>query len=145
MVTRRRFLTAGCAAAAATALAPLAASARTVETGLPPLTTSANLGSLTASAFRLHLHTTFRIYRQAEEAVEVELIEVQASQDTAPSAPSGLPVQFSLVFRGPAASPLPQKTYRLEHPRMGILDLFLVPIARKADTVYYEAILGRFT
>lgn len=36
---------------------------------------------------------------------------------------------FSVVLRGPPAPLLPQDTYALRHPRLGPIDVFLVPIA----------------
>ena len=48
--------------------------------------------------------------------------------------------QFSLHFLGPRDPVLPQMIYRLENPRMGVLEIFLVPIARDASGVTYEAI-----
>lgn len=46
---------------------------------------------------------------------------------------------FSLVLRGPATPLLPQATYRLRHPRLGQIELFLVPISRDAQAARYEA------
>ena len=48
--------------------------------------------------------------------------------------------QFSLHFLGPRDPVLPQMIYRLENPRMGVLEIFLVPIARTDAGVTYEAI-----
>ena len=48
--------------------------------------------------------------------------------------------QFSLHFLGPQEPVLPQMIYRLENPRLGVLEIFLVPIARDAAGVTYEAI-----
>lgn len=45
---------------------------------------------------------------------------------------------FSLVLRGPPAPLLAQATYRVQHPRHGVLELFLVPIARDAGGTRYE-------
>ncbi|CAI9412571.1 DUF6916 family protein [Nocardioides sp. T2.26MG-1] len=47
--------------------------------------------------------------------------------------------QFSLVFRGPGEPALPQGTYVVGHPGLGRFELFLVPIARDADALQYEA------
>jgi ribosomal protein S18 acetylase RimI-like enzyme len=54
--------------------------------------------------------------------------------------PDGGPYeQFTLRFRGPADGPAAQDTYRLEHPGLGTLDVFLVPTARTADHVELSA------
>jgi hypothetical protein len=47
---------------------------------------------------------------------------------------------FSLVFRGPRVPLLPQRIYRLEHDRMGALELFIVPLGPDGDGLRYEAI-----
>jgi hypothetical protein len=46
---------------------------------------------------------------------------------------------FSLILAGPAAPALPQASYSVQHPRLGRVDLFLVPIARNATATQYEA------
>jgi hypothetical protein len=51
--------------------------------------------------------------------------------------------QFSITFRGPLDVFLPQHTYKMEHPRMGTFDLFLVPIKQSKDGFYYEACFSR--
>ena len=48
--------------------------------------------------------------------------------------------QFSLHFRGPSAPALPQQIYRLEHPALGALEIFLVPIRHDAGGMIYEAV-----
>lgn len=45
---------------------------------------------------------------------------------------------FSLVLRGPRSPALPQGTYRVGHPRLGEVQLFLVPIAQDAQGMRYE-------
>jgi len=47
---------------------------------------------------------------------------------------------FSLLFRGPLETELPQKIYPLEHSQLGRLDIFLVPVDRQQDGMRYEAI-----
>ena len=50
---------------------------------------------------------------------------------------------FSLVFR--AGSPqfyLPQRIYRLEHEKLGALELFLVPIGPDENGMRFEAIFN---
>ena len=55
---------------------------------------------------------------------EAELVEVTEI----PREPGGRP-PFSLVFRGSPDPPLPQRIYRVEHGRLGAIEIFLVPIA----------------
>ena len=46
---------------------------------------------------------------------------------------------FSVVLRGPPAPLLAQATYALRHPRHGVIEVFLVPVARDAAGARYEA------
>ena len=73
---------------------------------------------LTVESFRPQLHEEFRL-----ESHTVELIEVTEI----PRAPGGR-APFSLVFQGGPVPPLPQRIYRVEHPELGAIDIFLVPI-----------------
>jgi hypothetical protein len=47
---------------------------------------------------------------------------------------------FSLTFRGPDEPRLAQATYRLEHPELGALEIFIVPVGHDGDGLSYEAI-----
>jgi hypothetical protein len=49
------------------------------------------------------------------------------------------PQPFSLILRGARERPLVQGTYALRHPRLGRIDVFLVPIAPDAGGARYEA------
>ena len=49
---------------------------------------------------------------------------------------------FSLVLAGPHAPTLPQGIYRVRHPALGLVDLFLVPISRDAETTCYEVVFN---
>lgn len=49
---------------------------------------------------------------------------------------------FSLVFRGPLDPSLPQRIYAMEHSQLGLLSIFIVPIARQADGMRYEAVFN---
>jgi len=92
------------------------------------------LDSLTAEDFRPHLSTAFRLM---DESVECELIEVTAQEG---SALAGSRVAFSVVFRGPPQPVLEQRIRRLEHDRLGVLELFLVPIGLDDTGMLYEAV-----
>jgi hypothetical protein len=75
----------------------------------------------------------FRISPEEAEPFEVELVEVTEI----PRAPGGR-APFSLVFRGGPNPPVEQRIYRVEHDKLGELDLFLVPI----DWDRYEAVFS---
>jgi hypothetical protein len=50
---------------------------------------------------------------------------------------------FSLLFQGPGDQLLPQQIYPLQHPRLGSLEIFLVPVSRDQAAIYYEAVFTR--
>ncbi len=50
---------------------------------------------------------------------------------------------FSLLFYGPVEYPLQQRIYRLQHDRLGILEIFLVPVGRDKEGYHYEAVFNR--
>ena len=57
-----------------------------------------------------------------------------------PSPRGGEP--FALLFHVPADIPAMQGTHRLEHPTLGCLELFLVPIGPIGAVMRYEAIFN---
>jgi hypothetical protein len=49
---------------------------------------------------------------------------------------------FSLLFRSASKVLLPQQIYRLKNTTLGILDIFLVPVARDKEGILYQAIFN---
>lgn len=45
---------------------------------------------------------------------------------------------FSLILSGPRTPALPQATYSMQHPQLGAIDLFLVPVGQDAKSIQYE-------
>jgi hypothetical protein len=82
------------------------------------------LEKLTVDDFRPLQGERFRMAPDGAEPFEVELVEVTEI----PREPGGR-TPFSLVFQGGPNPPLEQRIYRIEHDKLGELDLFLVPIA----------------
>ena len=78
----------------------------------------ADLDALTVADFQPLLNQRFRM-----ATFDVELVEVtEIAREPGGRAP------FSLVFEGGPKPPLPQGIYAVEHPRLGPLEIFLVPI-----------------
>ncbi len=94
------------------------------------------LEDLTKSVLDEQLNTKFRVSAGDSNALEVELIEITGFG----SSPEN---QFSIVFRGPHDPLLPQSIYKVEHDQLGASDIFLVPIRKDKDGLYYEAIFNR--
>jgi hypothetical protein len=87
------------------------------------------------STFSECLNTKFRLHQESS-TTELELIEV-----TDGSTPKQ--VRFAVLFRGPQEPFLVQKIYNVEHDQLGAFDLFIVPIKRDEDGLYYEAVFNR--
>jgi hypothetical protein len=96
------------------------------------------LQDLTAESFSEHLGTRFRVHVDGERSMEVELYEVARHEKH----PGSRREPFSLYFRGHPRSYLPQAIYRVEHERMGTMEVFLVPIGPDAQGMRYEAVFG---
>ncbi len=54
----------------------------------------------------------------------------------------GDPRPFAVKFTGPLQPELPQATFAVSHEQAGDVDLFIVPVARTADAMHYEAVFG---
>jgi hypothetical protein len=90
-----------------------------------------DLERLTLDDFAPLLNDRFGIDPGEGPPFEAELVEVtEIAREPGGRAP------FSLVFQGGPSPPMPQRVYRVEHDRLGALEIFLVPIA--ADR--YEAV-----
>ena len=91
---------------------------------------------LSKEDFSENLNTRFRIPFQSGEVAELELIEVLETMRTPRQQ------QFSIFFHGPLNYMLPQGTYRMEHEKLGAIDIFIVPIGREQDGFRYEAVFN---
>ncbi|HXG95059.1 MAG TPA: hypothetical protein VNN73_22150 [Blastocatellia bacterium] len=80
------------------------------------------------------VNTKFVVHYGDSQTANLELVSVT---DVGSSARQ---VQFSLVFVGRINGAIEQRIYRLEHEKLGQLDLFLVPIGMDKNGVQYEAI-----
>jgi hypothetical protein len=96
------------------------------------------LQDLSHSSFEEQLNTPFRIHFGGEAPLEVVLYEVRLHE------PHGGPRKqpYSVYFRTPRQVVLPQAIYRVEHERMGPMEIFLVPIGPDAHGMRYEAVFN---
>jgi hypothetical protein len=98
------------------------------------------LDQLQNSDFVPYLNQTFTVRIEGIEPIDLEL--VFATEKSTGIRP-GVRRPFSLHFLGPVSSQyLLQNTYKLEHPELGVLDLFLVPLGPEEGRMRYEAIFG---
>ena len=100
------------------------------------------LERFTLATFAEHLGTWFRVHFDGVSPLEVELIQATQLRPPPRAGESGRGEAFSLVFRGAGDRLLPQKTFRVEHEKLGTLDLFLVPIGPDKEGLLYEAIFN---
>jgi hypothetical protein len=92
--------------------------------------------NLTRESFLPHLNTAFQI-GPGSGVLTLELIEVSELRGSRHNE------VFSLVFRGPTTTFVPQAMYRFTHPALDELALFIVPIGRDEEGLYYEAVFNR--
>jgi hypothetical protein len=92
---------------------------------------------LTHADFVGHVGEEFEL---ADIGLVLTLAEATESSEPGASDPEGRTRnQFSLVFTGPLAPAMEQSTVSLEHPDLGELHLFLVPLGPRGDAMRYEA------
>ena len=94
--------------------------------------------NFTLARFQPLVGSRFTLRLDDATGLPARLIEARAGNGTAP----GGRQPFSLTFEAPAEPALPQRIYRLEHPQLEALDLFLVPVALRPSGLHYEAVFG---
>lgn len=83
---------------------------------------------------------TFDLGMGADVSMPLTLVEVKPFSASAHNSQMRAP--FSLMFRSPSAVVLPQKIYPLRNPMLGVLQIFLVPVARDQHGVLYQAVFN---
>ena len=133
MHTRRKFLRDCSLAVTAAGFAPAALAHQPMPTRMP-------VERLGLAHFYGQLNTDFTVRSGGQTTA---LLLVQANGLPGADASEG-ERSFSLLFHGPAESPLPQDTYVLDHPVFGGLPIFIVPVGPAVAThSSYEAIFNR--
>ena len=100
----------------------------------------------TSADFSLYLNQTFKIHYHstkildAQLTLEIELIEV--TELSANSSDNSKRRPFSILFCGPKETNLPQGIYKVEHGKMGTVELFLVPIMPDESGSLYESVFS---
>lgn len=90
--------------------------------------------SLTHSGFASSLDTPFQLQFAPNQTLVLNLVRVSERRVSARDE------SFSILLRGPSAPLLPQATYTFEHAEMGTFALFIVPVERDQNGLYYEAV-----
>ena len=98
------------------------------------------LEHLQSNDFVPYLNQLFTIRLDGIEPIGLELVVV-TEKGTGFHPETRQP--FSLLFLGPVGSQyLLQHVYRLEHPEMGVLDIFLVPLGPQEGRMRYQAVFS---
>lgn len=87
--------------------------------------------------FLENLNTKFRLSLAEGASAELELAEV-SDLKTGPGQE-----WFSIVLRGGSEQILPQRIYQVESEAMGSMEIFMVPIRKTDEGVFYEAVFNR--
>jgi hypothetical protein len=93
------------------------------------------LEDLTLATFASREGEVFRLSREDGPALELVLVEARGLGGEGETREP-----FSLVFLGPAEPVLSQMIRPLEHPALGTLEIFLVPIGSDERGTRYEAV-----
>ncbi|MFL6335778.1 MAG: DUF6916 family protein [Pyrinomonadaceae bacterium] len=96
----------------------------------------------TEEDFRRHLGTKFGVRVETPRPLELELDEVKSYNPKGSEA--GGMERFSLHFYGPGDIMLQQNTFTLDHPEMGELILFMVPVGRDDRGFRYEVVFNYY-
>ncbi len=100
------------------------------------------LETFTVETFTPHVGSVFRVVFEDGNFFELALAsaaELGSASAREWSKTSGR-APFTLEFLGPKEHYLPQGTYRLEHPKLEPLEIFLVPIGPDERAMQYEAV-----
>ena len=107
--------------------------ATTVDVGTVP-----RMEELTPATFERHIGSTFTVAHDGQTCgVDLVAVRRHAAQ---PHASRAEP--FSLDFRGSASTPLAQQIHTFDHPQLGPLDIFVVPIGGDGSHIVYEAVFN---
>lgn len=92
---------------------------------------------LIADHFLPYVGDTFVIISYADHRINFTLQEVNNSKNQS-TAFKRQP--FSLLFSGPVQPSLPQATYQFNHSVLGVMEIFIVPVGKDQESIFYEAI-----
>ena len=100
------------------------------------------LDKLTHEVFSEHVGSTFRIGLEDGGSVDMTLIEATRLGSRSDSGSTAKRDPFSLLFRAPKETALPQKIYEIEHEGIGSFAMFIVPIGVDDSGTLYEAVFN---
>src|SRR5215204_1451266 len=87
--------------------------------------------------FSKYLDTKFKVYRSDDEVFEAELVGVFDLRN------DDVLQTFSVEFLIPDEFGQEQRIYKIEHPELGAIELFIVPVGQNDSGLRFEAIFNR--
>lgn len=97
---------------------------------------------MTQHDFATHLYQPFQLQLNPLLTMSLALASVQdATQPRTEQKQQESTEAFSVIFQGPQHPVLPSRTYQLSHPRLGKLNLLLMPHERRQTGMCYKAIV----
>jgi hypothetical protein len=100
------------------------------------MVSSTDLAPLTLDDFASHLDAIFKMHSPAG-IVPLQLTKAEGLGHAKRAGGA-----FSLLFVAPIGPWLPQSTYPIEHPTLGTMNIFLVPIGPVSDGNGYQAVFA---
>jgi hypothetical protein len=99
------------------------------------------LDRLTVDDFLPELGQELAVGAGSGEAPQARLELVAAKALPSPGLGGARP-GFSLLLRAPRAFGVAQGVYPIHHPRLGLMEIFLVPVGASDQAVDYEAVFN---
>lgn len=113
-------------------------------TGAATAASRSSFNYLHRATYEAFLNSSFQVRHDNSETSKLRLIEVCGHCDMPVVGSSEADRDhFSLVFHAADQLPASQDTYRLQHPRLGKFDLFLVTAGQDKKGYRYRAIINR--
>ena len=86
--------------------------------------------------FSEQMESIFRAKLDDGQTLDLHLVKVESKTSNA------FQECFSLLFHAPLDAPPFQNMFCLEHDKLGVMDLFLVPVEKKDDCLVFEAVFN---
>jgi hypothetical protein len=93
--------------------------------------------NVTKDAFQAALQTEFSMVLAEDDVRPLQLIECTFQLQSA------IQECFTLLFQAPVDAPNEQALRSLRHQSLGELEMFLVPVKKNTDGLFYEAVFNR--
>jgi len=100
------------------------------------------LDEVTHNTFAPHVGDAFQLEIAPGQRVQITLTEATPMPLRQQAGAEGRRPGFSILFRAPAGSELPQRIYAIDHAVLGRMEVFLVPVGCDAAGLQLEAVFN---